>query len=169
MALATEFCRYQSDAGSHVTHPQSCDKVNKWCHKITFHLDISLPSGMHSDAAIETALSNAVFKLGYQALRPHQKTAITSFVQGRDVFVCLPTGQLAVGSPGADTGFSKRGVETRDTKIRKAGGGGVAVRFRPDTKKQEGGAVSFRPDTKSGGGGGGGGVAVKQKRGRYLI
>ena len=47
---------------------------------------------MHSDAAIETALSNAVLKLGYPALRPHQKTAITSFVQGRDVFVCLPTG-----------------------------------------------------------------------------
>ena len=58
MALATEFCRYQSDAGSHVTHPQSCDKVNKRCHN---HIPyISLPSGMHSDAAIETALSNAV-------------------------------------------------------------------------------------------------------------
>ena len=77
MALATEFCRYQSDAGSHVTHPQSCDKVNI----IPFHLDISLPS----DAAIETALSNAALKLGYPAVRPHQKTAITSFVQGRDV------------------------------------------------------------------------------------
>ena len=117
---------------------------------------------MHSDAAIETALSNAVLKLGYPALRPHQKTAITSFVQGRDVFVCLPNGSGK--SRGGYRIFQKGGLRPA---IRKAGGG--AVRFRPDTKKRGGGggggAVSFRPDTKSWGGGG----AVKQKRERYLI
>ena len=43
---------------------------------------------------------------------------------------------------GADTGFSKRGVETRHSKSGGGGGGGGG-----------GGAVSFRPDTKSGGGG----------------
>ena len=52
--------------------------------------------------------------------------------------------------------FQKGGVETRHTK---SGGGGVAVRLRPDMKSGEGGgggAVSFRPDRKSGGGEGGG-------------
>ena len=45
-------------------------------------------------------------------------------------------------------------------RIRKAGGGGGAVRFRPDPKAWGGGggggggAVRFRPGTKSGGGGG---------------
>ena len=56
----------------------------------------------------------------------------------------------------ADTGFTKRGVETRDTKC---GGGGVAVHLRPDTKSGGGGggegcAVHLRPNTKSRGGGG---------------
>ena len=48
-------------------------------------------------------------------------------------------------------------------RIQKAGGcggGGCAVRFRPDPKAGGGGggvgAVRFRPGTKSGGGGGGG-------------
>ena len=45
---------------------------------------------MHSDAAIESAMSSVVLKLGYSVLRHHQKTVITSFVKGRDVFVCLP-------------------------------------------------------------------------------
>ena len=31
-STATEFCRYQSDAGSHVTLPQSCDIGHKWCY-----------------------------------------------------------------------------------------------------------------------------------------
>ena len=64
--------------------------------------------------------------------------------------------QLAVGSPGADTGFSKRGVETRDTKSGGGGGGGGG-----------GCDTTLGPTRKSGRGGGGG--AVKQKRGRYLI
>ena len=121
---------------------------------------------MHSDAAIETALSNAVLKLGYPALRSHQKTAITSFVQGRDVFVCLPTGS---GKSRGGYRIFQRGVETRDTKS--VGWEGVLSPLGPTRKSGGGGgggAVSFRPDTKSGGGGGGGG-AVKQKRGRYLI
>ena len=133
-------------------------------------MDISLPSGMHSDAAIETALSNAVLKLGYPALRSHQKTAITSFVQGRDVFVCLPTGS---GKSRGGYRIFQRGVETRDTKS--VGGGGGAVPFRPDTKKRGGGGggggcqLQARYKKRGGGGGGGGGGAVKQKRGRYLI
>ena len=40
------------------------------------------------DAAIESALT----RLGYENLRPMQKLAVQSFVQGRDVFVFLPTG-----------------------------------------------------------------------------
>ena len=40
------------------------------------------------DAAIESALT----RLGYENLRPMQKLAVQSFVQGRDVFVSLPTG-----------------------------------------------------------------------------
>ena len=47
---------------------------------------------MHSDASIESAIYSAVLKLGYPALRLHQKNIIASFVKGRDVFVCLPTG-----------------------------------------------------------------------------
>ena len=40
------------------------------------------------DAAIESALT----RLGYENLRPMQKLAVQSFVQGRDMFVSLPTG-----------------------------------------------------------------------------
>ena len=40
------------------------------------------------DAAIESALT----RLGYENLRPMQELAVRSFVQGRDVFVSLPTG-----------------------------------------------------------------------------
>ena len=116
---------------------------------------------MHSDAAIETALSNAVLKLGYPALRPHQKTAITSFVQGRDVFVCLPNGSGK--SRGGYRIFQKGGLRPA---IRKAGGG--AVRFRPDTKKRGGGGGGCQLQARYKKLGGGGG-AVKQKRERYLI
>ena len=40
------------------------------------------------DAAIESALT----RLGYDNIRPMQMLAVQSFVQGRDVFVSLPTG-----------------------------------------------------------------------------
>ena len=40
------------------------------------------------DAAIESALT----RLDYENLRPMQKLAVQSFIQGRDVFVSLPTG-----------------------------------------------------------------------------
>ena len=50
---------------------------------------------------------------------------------------------------------AKPGADTKS-----GGGGGGAVRFRPDPKAG-GGAVRFRPDTKSGGGGGGGGAACR--------
>ena len=122
---------------------------------------------MHSDAAIETALSNAVLKLGYPALRPHQKTAITSALCKAGTF--LSAYQLAVGSPGADTGFSNRGVETRDTKS--GGGGGVLSALGPTRKSGggRGGVLSASGPIQKAGGGGGEGGAVKQKRGRYLI
>ena len=41
---------------------------------------------------ITEAARQAALKLGYPSLREHQLEAITSFVQGSDVFVVLPTG-----------------------------------------------------------------------------
>ena len=87
--------------------------------------------------------------------------------------------------------FLKGGVETRDTKCggcplqvrhEKRGGGGGAVRLRPDTKSGGGGGVAvnlrrkaergavrrFRPDTKSGGGGGGGGCLAEEGEVPYM-
>ena len=47
----------------------------------------------YAKAVVEEALSEALQKLGYASFRSmHQRKAIESFVQGNDVFVCLPTG-----------------------------------------------------------------------------
>ena len=46
----------------------------------------------YSSTDIERALETAAEKLGYSSLRPHQKRAVTKFVQGHDVFISLPTG-----------------------------------------------------------------------------
>ena len=47
---------------------------------------------MSDQASIETAVSEAAPKLGYDSLKPEQFSAIVEFVKGRDVFVILPTG-----------------------------------------------------------------------------
>ena len=41
---------------------------------------------------MDTAVEHALTRLGYKDIRPMQKIAVQSFVQGRDVFVSLPTG-----------------------------------------------------------------------------
>ena len=44
-------------------------------------------------SAIQDALTVSLQKLGYSSLRSnYQKRAIESFIEGNDVFVCLPTG-----------------------------------------------------------------------------
>lgn len=41
---------------------------------------------------VDVAIEHSLIRLGYKEIRPMQKLAIKSFVQGRDVFVALPTG-----------------------------------------------------------------------------
>ncbi len=41
---------------------------------------------------IQRAIVEAGGKLGYAKLCPQQEIAVTNFLKGRDVFVCLPTG-----------------------------------------------------------------------------
>ena len=41
---------------------------------------------------LESAISKAAIEMGYASLRQKQKEAIQGFLQGRDVFVSLPTG-----------------------------------------------------------------------------
>ena len=41
---------------------------------------------------VASALSRAATKLGYSTLLPQQERVVRAFVQGRDVFVSLPTG-----------------------------------------------------------------------------
>ena len=43
-------------------------------------------------SSIEAAIDYAVGLVGIEALKPLQREAIRAFVQGRDVFVSLPTG-----------------------------------------------------------------------------
>ena len=40
--------------------------------------------------ALDSAIESALTRLGYENLRPMQKLAVQSFIQGRDVFVSLP-------------------------------------------------------------------------------
>ena len=41
---------------------------------------------------IEAALKEYILRLGYEALKTEQESAIVPFVEGNDVFICLPTG-----------------------------------------------------------------------------
>ena len=41
---------------------------------------------------IEAAIAQALERIGFSELRPKQKLAVRSFVEGNDVFVSLPTG-----------------------------------------------------------------------------
>lgn len=41
---------------------------------------------------LERAISEAAEELGFQQLKPKQSEAVKAFVEGRDVFVSLPTG-----------------------------------------------------------------------------
>ena len=81
--LAPEFWHYQSDCSGHMT----VDEYMLWylapCDKYT---------KMHPDKDIESAIVTASKQLGYSELRPNQRAAARSFLKGRDVFVCLPTG-----------------------------------------------------------------------------
>ena len=45
-----------------------------------------------SESEVASALSRAATKLGYSTLLPQQERVVRAFVQGRDVFVSLPTG-----------------------------------------------------------------------------
>ena len=47
---------------------------------------------LYSKQAINYAISKATEELGYTELRPNQLAALRSFMNGRDMFVCLPTG-----------------------------------------------------------------------------
>ena len=47
---------------------------------------------MHSEQRIETSISHAAYRLGYSDIRPHQMQAVKHVMQGKDVFVSLPTG-----------------------------------------------------------------------------
>ena len=49
----------------------------------------SLSSGGND---IEAAIAQALERIGFSELRPKQKLAVRSFVEGNDVFVSLPTG-----------------------------------------------------------------------------
>ena len=54
-------------------------------------LDIEV--GMcEQDTRIEEVVLRAVQRLGFADLRPQQMVAIKTFMQGKDVFVSLPTG-----------------------------------------------------------------------------
>ena len=46
----------------------------------------------YSCEVVEKVVSVAVAELQYKELRPDQRLAIKHFLQGKDVFVCLPTG-----------------------------------------------------------------------------
>ena len=41
---------------------------------------------------VEDALQEAVKKLGYSEVREKQREAILHFVQGKDIFISIPTG-----------------------------------------------------------------------------
>ena len=45
-----------------------------------------------SEAAVSEAIESAAKAMGYDTLKPEQKKAVSDFVNGRDVFVALPTG-----------------------------------------------------------------------------
>lgn len=47
---------------------------------------------MEEENAAVTAILKAAQFMGYQHLKEEQKLALKSFIGGRDVFVCLPTG-----------------------------------------------------------------------------
>lgn len=47
---------------------------------------------MYSEERIECAIRDATVALGYSELRQHQKNVVTHFLEGKDVFVSLPTG-----------------------------------------------------------------------------
>ena len=46
----------------------------------------------YSKEVIREAVGVAVAALGYAELRPQQRAAVEHFLDGKDVFVCLPTG-----------------------------------------------------------------------------
>ena len=45
-----------------------------------------------SNQELESAIMQVSQQLGYATIRPDQNTAIKSFMEGRDVFISLPTG-----------------------------------------------------------------------------
>ena len=47
---------------------------------------------MEAQDHVELSIARASGRLGFSSLRPQQKHAVTSFLQGKDVFVSLPTG-----------------------------------------------------------------------------
>ena len=47
---------------------------------------------MYSDDQVKSTLGRAAQELGYSKLHPQQEIAVQMFVQGRDVFMGLPTG-----------------------------------------------------------------------------
>ena len=64
-------------------HPNGDRKNSGASHTVILKMDAQ---------ALDAAIESAITRLGYESLRPKQKLAVQSFVQGRDVFVSLPTG-----------------------------------------------------------------------------
>ena len=72
-------------ARSRASPPQDCQT------EIAGAEDVNL-TAFRPDMEIDSAMRRATNTLGYSKLRPQLKTAVKSFVLGRDVFVSLPTG-----------------------------------------------------------------------------
>ena len=49
-------------------------------------------SSKEDTANLDSMIAHTCGRLGYPDIRPSQHTAIKSFLQGKDVFICLPTG-----------------------------------------------------------------------------
>ena len=55
-------------------------------------LDFALDARLRTMADIDEIIDNAASSIGYPMLKLEQKSVLKAFVEGRDVFVCLPTG-----------------------------------------------------------------------------
>ena len=87
-----EFAKVQWGASCHVTYLI----INRWYEYLHARLwqrrTETMADASFGAITIENAVNKAVIEMGYDALRDKQREAILGFLQGRDVFVSLPTG-----------------------------------------------------------------------------